>query len=179
MKIAVLLPEGFEEVEAMTIIDVLRRGKQDVTVIALNDDITVKSAQNVKVIADITLGAVDFQEYGMLVMPGGPGADNYLGHDKVKEAAKEFLNNPDKLMGAICAAPNILGQWNLLNGRKVTVYPTMEVRGAEVIKRKAIMDGNLITGAGPGAAADFAFLLLLKITDAEVVRELRDRMIFQ
>ncbi|OON93059.1 MAG: hypothetical protein ATN31_07030 [Candidatus Epulonipiscioides saccharophilum] len=178
MKIAVLLPEGFEEIEAMTIIDILRRGKQDVTVIALGD-ITVKSAQNVRVIADLTLEAVNFQDYGMLVMPGGPGADNYLGHDKVKEAAKEFLNNPDKLIGAICAAPNILGQWNLMNGRKVTVYPTMEVRGAEIVKRKAIMDGNLITGAGPGAAADFALLLLLKITDAEVVRELRDRMIFQ
>lgn len=176
MKVGIVFPDGFEEIEGLAVVDILRRGQADVTMIGLTDS-TVSSAQKIRVIMDATVESVNFDDFDMIVMPGGAGAENYLPCEKLKNAIAAFLGNNNKFVGAICAAPNILGRWGLLNHRSVTVYPTIEVAGADIRRQKVVVDGNLITGAGPGASMEFGYALLSKMADEETVKILKEKMI--
>ena len=167
-KVLVLLAEGFEEVEAITPIDYLRRAKILVTVAAIGDDLTVKGSHGIKVIADTYLKNLfegKVSAWDGIVVPGGlHGSDNIA----ASKEAGEFLvkvGNEGKLISAICAAPaRVLAPLGLLAGRKFTCYPGEEGKvlsaGAEWKQDRVVVDGNLITSRGAGTAGEFACAII-------------------
>lgn len=160
-KVIVFLAEGFEEIEAISIIDVLRRAEIAVTTVSIGKEKEVKGAHNVPVVADKLFEEVDFANYHMLVLPGGmPGAKNLNEHEGVKKQVEAF--EKDKHVGAICAAPMILGGMGLLKGKRATSYPGFEAEliEATITNEAVTVDGNITTGKGPAFAMQFALQLV-------------------
>jgi len=158
MKVYVFLADGFELVEAMCPIDVLRRAGADVLSVSLNTDKRVTSAQRVAVLADTTIDALTDELPDMVFLPGGmPGASNLRACPAVCDMTKGVFDKGG-FVAAICAAPYVLGELGLLQGKNATCYPGFEDRlfGATLSDTKVVRDGNVITAAGMGAALPFA-----------------------
>lgn len=162
----VFLATGFEEVEALTPVDILRRGGVDVKTVSLEEERTVKSKENILVIADLLFKEVENNDVDMLILPGGTPriADYPQLNEKVKKAVLQ-----NKQVGAICAAPIVLGRLGLLEGKHATVYPgfEQELQGAKITKEAVVTEGNIITARGPGSATGFALALLEKLAGKE------------
>ena len=174
--IYVFLADGFEEVEALTPIDVLRRAGLKVVTVSVKDSPVVHGAHGVPVIADALTDEVE--EGDMILLPGGmPGATHL---DKCTELSDMIMQYAaqGKSLAAICAAPLVLGKRGLLKGKKATCYPGFEefLEGAEYTAAPVECDGNIITGKGPGAAMDFAFAIVVKFCGAGKVQELKQGM---
>lgn len=157
--IYVFFADGFEEIEALTPVDYLRRaGKQVVTVGVTGK--TVTGAHNISVITDVECDDIVFDSsLEGIVLPGGmPGTVNLENSDKVQKAI-DYANEHNLLLAAICAAPSILGHKNLLHGKKAVCFPEFEqeLYGAEICDCFSVTDGNIITAKGAGAAAEFSF----------------------
>ncbi|MDR0333612.1 MAG: DJ-1/PfpI family protein [Dysgonamonadaceae bacterium] len=168
-KVAVFLAQGFEEIEALSIIDILRRTGVEVTTVSITTYNMVRGAHNVKVDADEVFEYVDFSEMDMLVLPGGmPGAKNLNNSEDVRKWLKIFASE-GKEIAAICAAPMVLGDLGLLEGKNATCYPGFEaeLKGANVTGESVVVDGNITTGKGPGLAFDFALALVEKLCGVE------------
>jgi len=176
----VFLASGFEEIEAMSIIDVLRRGEVNTVTVSITGDKSVKGAHNVEVIADEIFADVDFSNGDMLVLPGGmPGTNNLNAHDGLKAVISEY-NNQGKYIAAICAAPLVFGEMGLLKGKKATCYPSFESRliGAEVTEtERVVVDSNVVTSRGPGTAIEFALQLVEILVSKEVAAQWRAGML--
>ncbi len=160
--IYVFLAEGFEEVEAITPIDILRRCELDVTVVGVGENI-ITGSHGISVIADITDSELVLDDkLDMIVLPGGmPGTLNLEKSSKVNSAI-EFCVENNKKIAAICAAPSILGHLGLLNGHKAVCFEGFEnqLLGAEVLNIPICVSGNYITARGAGVALDFALKLV-------------------
>ncbi len=171
-KAFVFLATGFEEVEATGTIDVLRRGEIDTTVVSITGDLAVEGAHGLKLIADKLFADTDFSEADALVLPGGmPGSSNLNACEPLKELLVKHYNE-DKLVAAICAAPLVLGGLGLLKGRRATCYPSFEPQliGATITGEAAVIDGNVITGKGPGLVFYFA-LAIVKVLKGKPIAE--------
>lgn len=180
-KVYEFLANGFEEVEALAPVDILRRGGVEVVTVSIMASTSVESSHGITIIADKHFDEVDLSDADMLILPGGmPGAKNLLEHDGVCTALKH-QNEKGKMIAAICAAPMVLGQNGLLNGRRATCYPGFEryLDGAEYTEEMVTVDGNITTGRGPGAAMAFGYQLLSNFVSAEAVAELQQGMIFR
>lgn len=180
-KIFVFLANGFEEIEAISIIDVLRRGELDVTTVSIMGNTKVIGAHNIPVLADKLFEETDFNNGGMLVLPGGmPGASNLNAHEGLKSLIAKY-NDEGKEIAAICAAPIVFGGLGLLKGKKATAYPGFETQltGAEFIKSGVVEDGNITTGRGPGFAVDFALTLVAKLQGEEKAEEVASGMLLR
>lgn len=169
----VFFAEGYEEVEALTVVDYLRRGDVDVKMVSITDDIMVRGCHGVNIEVDLLLKDADFDACEMIVLPGGlPGAD-YLGENKLllKKIA-EFAESEDKRIAAICAAPEVFAKAGVLDGKNATAYPTKEYALGNVtyLTDKVVTDGNITTSRGPSTAVDFA-LELLELLAGRAVRE--------
>jgi protein deglycase len=178
-KIYVLLAEGFEEVEALTPADVLNRAGFDVKLVSTTADLMVEGAHHIAVKCHCFIEDLNVEEAIMLILPGGlPGTLNLMANEKVKSCIRDF-NNREKWIGAICAAPMILGEMNLLFGKKVTCYPGYEkhLLGATALTQPAVTDGNIITGRGIGAAMDFSLEIVRQLTDRATAEELAVKMV--
>jgi len=152
------LAPGFEEIEAITIIDILRRAGLNVSSVSITGDLRVVGAHGIAIEADCLYPEIDFDEADMLILPGGqPGTKNLNVHEGLKAALSNFAK-AGKPLAAICAAPMILGQLGILEGKEATCYPGNEVhlKGAILSKRRVVRDGSVITAAGPGLAIKFA-----------------------
>ncbi len=139
----------------------MRRAEVSVTTVSISKEKEVKGAHNVPVVADKLFDDVDFASYDMIVLPGGmPGAKNLQEHEGVKKQVEVF--EKDKHVGAICAAPMVLGGMGLLKGRRATCYPGFEAEliGATITNEEVTVDGNIITGKGPAFAMKFALQLV-------------------
>ncbi len=159
-KIIILLADGFEEIEALAPLDVLRRLNQEVKLVSLNSSLEVTSSHNVKFVADTIFNA-DLLNYNALIIPGGmPGAKNLRDDERVISLVKEF-NKENKLIAAICAGPIVLGRANILVDKEVTCYPGFEneLNALECKNLKVVRDKNIITSQGPATAFDFAFTI--------------------
>ncbi len=170
-KVIVFLAEGFEEIEAISIIDTLRRAEISVTSVSISKDKVVKGAHDIAIEADKLFDDIDFSNYDMIALPGGmPGAKNLNEHEGLKEQLKKFAE--EKLIGAICAAPMILGGMGLLKGKRVTCYPGFEPEliKAIVTHEPVTIDGNIITGRGPAFALQFS-LQLIEILAGKAARD--------
>lgn len=181
-KAFVFLADGFEDVEALIPVDVLRRGGVEViTVSIMDDNLLVTSAHGVQIVADALATEVSFDDADLLLLPGGmPGAQNLYDCDIVREAVKEQWQS-GKLLAAICAAPAVvLGQMGLLAGRKATCYPGFEglLQGAEYTADLCTQDGNIVTAEGPAAAFPFAYRLLALLTSEPTAQQIADGMRF-
>lgn len=175
------LATGFEEIEALTVTDVLRRSGADVKTVSVTGERLVRGAHEIAVEADILFDEADYSSCEMLVLPGGmPGTINLGKHSglthELKAAAKA-----GKWVCAICAAPMVLGNLELLDGRNATIYPGMEghLLGAKPVNAAVVCDGNIITSMGPGTAMEFAFALTEALFGEEKADALRDEMIYE
>ncbi len=169
--VLVPLANGCEELEAITIIDLLRRAEIDVTTAGLEKG-SVKASRGVILIPDTTLEEALKQDYDMVILPGGlPGSD-YLDQDpRITELLKSMVSK-GKPVAAICAAPKVLVSAGLLESKSATSYPgvldQMEVPQMNYTGNAVTIDGNIITSRGPGTAMDFALTLIEKIVGKEI-----------
>ena len=179
--IYVFLAEGFEEIEALTPVDVLRRGGIDVKTVGLGSKIVI-GAHAIPVECDLTENeAVLDENLEGIVLPGGmPGTLN-LEKSSVVNNFIDYAVENNLLVSAICAAPSILGHKGLLNGRCATCYPGFEkdLTGASVKEASVVKDGNFITAKGPGAASDFAFEILKYFKGDKKAEEVKQAMCYK
>lgn len=170
----VFLADGFEEIEALSVVDILRRCKLPVSTVSVMGRPLVTGSHGIPVTADCLLDEVSLADADALVLPGGlPGAD-HLQASKPLAALLKAADAEGKIVAAICAAPKVLGALGLTNGRRATCYPGCEaaLTGAVFCTDRVVRDGNLITSRGAGTAADFAFALADALgRDAAPVRE--------
>jgi len=177
----VYFAEGFEEIEALTIVDVLRRAGIETLMVSVTEQTEVTGAHGIKITTDELIEDVDHGAADMLILPGGlPGADNLNLHGQLKEELQKFADSGRQL-AAICAAPQVLGGLNLLSGREAVCYPGFEekLKGATLKYDSAIKSGNIITGRGPGAALDFSLMIVEELMGREVADELARGMLVQ
>ncbi len=170
----VFLAEGFEEIEALSVVDILRRLGLLVKTVSITENVQVTGSHGIPVMADTTLDAVDFDSARALVLPGGlPGSDHLQNCKPLGEALCQ-ANEAGKIVAAICAAPKVLGALGLTKNKKATCYPGYEpeLLGATPVQDKVVCDGNLITSRGAGTACDFAFALASALgADPDPVRK--------
>lgn len=179
-KIYVFLADGFETVEALAPIDVMRRAGLKVTTVSIMGRHEVLSAQGVPVVADALMGDFSLSDADAIVLPGGSeGTENLSACASVREEI-ERMNNEGKLIAAICAAPMVLGRMGLLKGRNATCYPGCEtdLDGACYTAAAVEKDGNIITACGPGVSFDFGFAIVAHFCGNEAVATLRSQMQF-
>ena len=165
----VFLTDGFEPVEAITPVDMMRRAGLEVNTIALGDEFLVKGSRDIPVEADDLFCNTDFSDAEMLVLPGGPGPPALGCHKGLCSLLKEFAS-AGKPVAAICAAPSVLGKLGILDGRKATVYPGCGdgIKGVEFTGRFVERDGNIITAIGPAASFQFGAAIIELLCGAEV-----------
>ena len=160
-KVAVILADGFEEIEALTVVDIMRRAGEQCNMVSINK-IDVVGAHNITVKAD-SLISDEIKNYDLIVLPGGmPGAKNLKENLKVIELIKDF-NSKNKLIGAICAAPIALAKAKIIDGRNITSYPGYEeeLQEANYITSKAVVvDNNIVSSRGPATAIEFSYKLV-------------------
>ncbi len=174
----VILAPGFEEIEAVTVIDVLRRSGIKVTVAGLLPD-SVEGAHELKIVPEKAIEAVQMKDFDALVVPGGnPGYKNLRRDKRVLQMIKEAYSS-GKLVAAICAAPSVLSDAGVLKNRKCTIYPGMESEvengGGEFLENSVVVDGNLITSRGPATALHFALKIAEKLVGKEIAENVRKK----
>ena len=182
-KVYVFLANGFEEVEALIPIDVLRRGGVDVvTVSIMGNSKTVTAAHNVQIVADTVMAECNFCDADLLFLPGGmPGASNLYEHEGVRQAVISQVQAGKKI-AAICAAPAVvLAQLGVLDGKKATCYPGFEklLTNAHYTADLVTIDGNITTAEGPAAAFPLAYELLSQLVNKEVSEQIAEGMRFK
>lgn len=153
--------QGFEEVEAIAALDVIRRAGIEIKSVGVNDK-TITGSHSIPVVCDITADEITFDEVEGVILPGGmPGTLNLFDNAKVHEAV-DYCNNNNKLISAICAAPLILGRKNILNGKCAVCFPGFEEEliGAEISPDYVCTSGNVITAKGMGSAVNFGLAIV-------------------
>lgn len=174
------LAEGFEEIEAITTVDMLRRAGVDMKTVAVNDadSLLVTGAHNITVTADMNISAAEYDECEGVFLPGGmPGTINLEANAQVQKLIS-FCKDNDKYIFAICAAPSVLGHMGILKNKKATCYPGFEpeLTGAVYCNASAVQDGKIITGKGPGATVDFASLIITELCGEKTTKDLKCSM---
>ena len=177
----VLLAEGFEEVEALTPVDLLRRAGVETRLVGVTGA-TVCGARGINVVTDLSMDEVDLAKADMLVLPGGmPGTTNLYADKRVTDAVRTMAD-AGKYVAAICAAPSIiLGGMGLLEGKKATCYPGMEDKllGANWQEQPVVVDGNFVTSRGVGTAIAFALTLVTILKDEETAKSLANSIVYK
>ena len=177
--ICIFLAEGFEEMEAMFPLDIMRRGGLNVKTVSVTGNKTVVSSHRVPVVADELIENLSEEDIEMIVLPGGmPGATNLDAHAGLDKLIRNFAA-AGKPMAAICAAPLVYGKRGLLKGKKATCYPGFDqyLEGAEYTGNMVEVTDNFILGKGPGVAPAFGFAILEKLAGAEKVQEVKQGML--
>lgn len=179
-KLLVVTSNGFEEIEAVSIIDVCRRADIDVTIASIND-LEVIGAHNITIKADVLLKDIDSSIYDMIVLPGGlPNAFNLANDENLKSILREF-KEMDKKIGAICAAPFALHTSNVL-GDKYTCYPSFEKKIKDEgydSTSNVVSDGNIITSRGPATAMEFGLEIVKTLKGEEVYNQIASGLLFK
>lgn len=172
----VMLADGFEEIEAIEPIDILRRGGVEVKTVGVQDR-TVVGAHGFVVTADIDFKKVKPEDMELLMLPGGTGHEILDASNEVHWLINYAVAN-NLYISAICAAPSILGKKTLLEGKKATCFPGFEkyLYGAEVLPDKVVTDGKIITAKGAGAAGEFGFKMLEVLKDKETADKIKEIM---
>ncbi len=177
---AIFFATGYEEIEALTVVDILRRAGEEITMVSVTDERSVTSSHGVEVTMDKVLSEVNFDETDVIVLPGGmPGTKNLEACAALMEQVDAFVQ-AGKTVAAVCAAPSILGHRGHLNGKKACSFPDMEsqLEGAEVLREPAVIDGNIITGRGMGAAIPFGLAILEKLQGKEAADAMGKKIVY-
>ena len=159
-KIAVLSNDGVEQIECLTVVDFCTRAAIEVITVSVTGKRQIMGAHQIVFHADEVYADMNFDEFDGIVYPGGPGTGAMGEKPGVKELAQKFLNN-GKMLAAICAAPGIISETGILKEKHATGYPRCKPEGGAIWSEDAaVVDGNLVTGKGPGAAAEFAIEII-------------------
>ena len=180
-KIYLFLADGFETVEALAPVDVMRRAGIEVVTVSIMGRKEVVSAQDVTVLADTLFEDAYYDDADALVLPGGGvGTDNLSAHMPLRSKLAD-AHSKGTLVAAICAAPMVFGRMGILEGKKATCYPGCEsdLFGATYTATAVEQDGNIITACGPGVSFDFGFAIVERLCGSEVVATLRSQMQFK
>ncbi len=180
-KVAVILAEGFEEVEAIAPVDLLRRAKIDCVTVSLAGEKLVPSSRHIPVLADRSWEEVDFDEYDGVVLPGGlAGTECLLADDRVAALLRQF-HEAGKLTAAICAAPTVLAKTGLLAGKRAICYPGLEekLEGALVTCEEVVQDGTVITSRGMGTSVPFGLALVEYFLGSETAEALASKIVYR
>lgn len=179
--IAVHLAEGFEEIEAISIIDVLRRAEFNVIVVSVTGAKEVTGSHRIIVTADKLFEEMDYTVVDMIVLPGGmPGAKNLKQHSGLREQILDF-NGKGKPLGAICAAPMVFGDLGILKNKNTTCFPGFEdeLKGANVTGESVEQSGTIVTGKGAGVAIQFALKIVEMLKGKVAAEQLADKMVVE
>jgi len=176
MRVMIPLANGFEDIEAFSILDVLRRAKINVDTVGIVGSV-IQSRSGVKVIVDRTLNQITPNDYDAIILPGGSlGCQNLERSAKVMEILKTF-NSQNKLIGAICGAPEVLAKAGLLDNKKATIYTGNEKILAYPRNGPVVVDGNIVTSQGPGTAIEFALKIVEKLSNIAEAQRLRKELV--
>ncbi|MBO5426164.1 MAG: DJ-1/PfpI family protein [Lachnospiraceae bacterium] len=178
-KVNVFFATGYEEIEALTVIDILRRAGIETNMVSVTGEMEVTGSHGITVKMDTLFDEKD--EADMLVLPGGmPGTLNLLAHEGLTAKVKEYCSN-GKYIAAICAAPTVFGKLGLLKERRATCYPGMEdeLFCEEALEDAVVIDGKIITSRGMGTAIDFALALLTVLKDEEVAEDMSSKIVYR
>ena len=175
-----LLGTGFEETEAITPLDLLRRAGIDVLTVGLNGKI-IYGSHNIGIEADITIDEVDLTTAEMIILPGGLGGVASIKACPAAMEAVAFAHNNNKLIAAICAGPTILASLGITNGKNAVCYPGCEEQmgSAKMTHEAAVRDGNVITGTSMGCAVPFGLMLIEALTDPETAQRIKNQIVIR
>lgn len=179
--VCVFLANGFEEIEGLTVVDLLRRVGIEVTTVSITNEKLIHGAHGIDVLADKLFDEVEYEGMDMVVLPGGMPGTRHLGeHDGVKKVLETFYGEK-KYIAAICAAPSVLGKYGMLNGRTATSYPGFEeaLVGAEYVYDKVAVDDFVITSRGMGTAIAFSLKLIEVLLEQETAAKLGEAIIYE
>ncbi|GHU66851.1 thiazole biosynthesis protein ThiJ [Clostridia bacterium] len=174
------LADGFEEIEALTVCDILRRAGLKTETVSIMGRLPVTGAHGIEVVADIVFEDAVYNSCELIVLPGGmPGAENLDNHARLREKIQSFAVQGKKL-AAICAAPLVLGHAGVLEGKEATCYPGFEVEltGAVLTETAVCVSDNITTSRGPATAAAFAFELVRQLKGDAVSDSIARDMLF-
>ena len=177
--ICIFLADGFEEIEALTPVDVFRRAGLETLTVSITDKHTVIGSHNISVLADLTLSEVNLSDADLLLLPGGMPGTKHLGACKPLCDAVTAHAKAGKPVAAICAAPSVLGGLGLLAGKEAICYPGFEnaLTGATISEKRVVRDGNVVTAAGMGVALDFSLECLRLLGHADTAEKIRSGVI--
>lgn len=179
-KIAVFFADGYEEIEALTVVDLCRRAGIETIMVGVTNDKCVTGSHGIPVVMDMGLLDVDFDSLDMIVLPGGmPGTKNLEACELLMDKVDAFFA-AGKDVAAICAAPSIFGHRGIVDGKKACCYPGFEehMTGAVVTKNSVEAEGNVITSRGMGCAIDFSLAIVEKYAGAEKAKALSEAIIY-
>lgn len=180
-KVAVMLADGFEEIEGLTVVDICRRCSIDVVTVSIMDSEVVVSSHKIPITADKKISEVNFEEIDMIVLPGGiPGTPNLESCEMLMEQLDAFYKN-DKYLAAICAAPSIFGHRGYLKGRVACSYPSFEshLDGATISREACCIDGKIITGRGMGVSIPFALKIAETLVGIDTAKKVSEGIIYE
>lgn len=181
MRTAVICADGQEEVETLTVVDMLRRAGIDADLVSSQNRGRIDGSHHIEIVTDVDIRDCDWKEYDALVIPGGlKGVDNLRNNMTVINKVQDFYENK-KLVASICAGPTVLGKAGVLRGIKATCYPGMdkELGGADYTDKKVVVDKNVITGRSLGAAIDFALAIITYLTDEDTSRKVAKGIVYE
>lgn len=179
-KAYIFLADGFEEIEGLTVVDILRRAGIEIQMVSIMGRKQVKGSHGIAVEADVTFEDAALEDGTLYVLPGGMPGTRFLGeHEALGRLLKEAAA-AGKRVAAICAAPSVLGGLGLLEGKEAVCYPGFEDRltGAKVLREQAVVSGNIITSRGMGTAIPFALTLVAELKGQETADELGKSIIY-
>lgn len=180
-KTAIFLAEGFEEIEALTVVDLLRRAGIEITTASITGKKEVTGSHAITVMADALIEDIDFDSYDMLILPGGmPGTTNLDNCALLKEQIKKF-HDAGRNLAAICAAPTVYGKMGILQGKKACCYPGREtdLLGADIQTTEVTRDGHFLTSRGMGTAIPFGLAIIEQFQGAEAAADMAQKIVFR
>lgn len=180
-KIGIFMADGCEEIEGLTVVDIVRRAKMEIVMISITGKREVTSSHQVTFLTDALAAEVDYDTLDGIVLPGGmPGTLNLQADETVNKVIRQFAAE-GKLVCAICAAPSVLGAAGILEGKCATCHPGFEEKltGAKVEEKEVVVDGNVITSRGMGTAIPFALEIVRYFADDETVEQVRKGLVYR
>ena len=179
-KVYIFLADGFEDIEGLTVVDLMRRAGITITTVSIKNTKQITTAHGITMLTDTTFREADFSDADMLVLPGGQPGTTYLGgFEPLTDLVKSFYNNGGKI-AAICAAPTVFAEIGLLHGKKATAYPSCMdgLKGAERSLDSVVIDGNVTTSRGLGTAVDFALSLIGQLLGEKTADEIAESVVY-
>lgn len=179
-KVYIFLADGFEDIEGLTVVDLMRRADIDIRTVSIKDTKEVTTSHGIPLLTDCIFAEADFSDADMLVLPGGMPGTRYLGAYKpLTDLLSDFYNKGGKV-AAICAAPSVFAQLGFLKGRKATSYPSFmdKLDGAQTTTDPVVVDGNVTTSRGLGTAIDFALSLISQLAGEEKAQEIAESVVY-
>ena len=179
-KVYIFLADGFEDIEGLTVVDLMRRAEIDIKTVSIKNTREVTTSHGITLLTDCVFEETDFSEADMLILPGGMPGTKYLGEYKpLTELLKSFYHKNGKV-AAICAAPSVFAELGFLEGRKATSYPSFmeKLKGAVLTEEPVAVDGNVTTSRGLGTAIDFALSLIGQLEGMEKAQKIAESIVY-